>query len=228
MKLSIIMPVFNEKTNILKIISRVKKSKIGRNLKEIIIVDDFSNDGTREILKNLKDNDLKILFHTKNLGKSSSIRTALPHVTGDIVIIQDADLEYDPNDYYSLLAPFKDEKVLVVYGSRDLGKRVYHYKSFYFGVKFLTHLANFLYGVNITDEATCYKLFRTKLLKSLNLKCTRFEFCPEVTAKIGKRNIKIHEVGISYNPRKFEEGKKIKFKDGIQAAWVLFKYKFID
>ena len=226
-KLSIIIPVYNESDTILDILDIVKKVPLKNIEKEIIIVDDYSTDGTRVLLRKIKDKSVKVIFHDKNCGKGSAIRTALVCATGDFTIIQDADLEYNPNEYYKLLGPLLNGEADVVYGFRNLKNRHY-YASFYMGVKFLTSLANFLYGMNITDEATCYKVFRTDLLKSLNLKCNKFEFCPEVTAKIGKRKIKIVEVPISYNPRKFEEGKKIKAFDGVVAIWTLLKYKFID
>ena len=178
----------------------------------------------------IKDKDKKIVFHPKNKGKGFAIRTGLKHVTGDFVIIQDADLEYDPEDYKKLLKPLLDNKAKVVYGSRNLGKNKHErsYLSFYLGGIFLSKLTNFLYGINITDEPTCYKLFRADIIKSIELKSERFEFCPEVTAKVAERKIDILELPISYNPRSKEEGKKINWQDGLIAIWTLIKYRFVN
>ena len=226
MKLSVIIPVFNEKKNLLSILEKVQSADIGKIEKEIIIVDDFSIDGTREILKKIRDRNVVLAYHEKNYGKGRAIRTALEKITGDLVIIQDADLEYDPQNYMSLIKPILEKKAEVVYGSRNLGKNEHSYLSFYLGGKFVTFIANMLYGLDITDEATCYKVFKKETLTSLNLECERFEFCPEVTAKIAKKGIKILEVPIDYYPRKKSEGKKIRWKDGLEAIWVLCKYKF--
>ncbi|MCK4744833.1 glycosyltransferase family 2 protein [Candidatus Parcubacteria bacterium] len=225
--LSIIIPVFNEEKTIKKILSKIENVLLINNLKkEIIIVDDCSDDGTREILKNF--DKYKTLYHKKNIGKGMSIRTGLKAVSGDYVIIQDADLEYNPDDYNILLQKMIDEKLSVVYGSRELGQRKNKYStiSFYLGGIFLTKLANLLYKQSLTDEATCYKLFRVDLIKSLPLKCKRFEFCPEVTALISIKGIKIEEIGISYSPRHKKDGKKINYWDGLHAIWILFKYRF--
>jgi glycosyltransferase involved in cell wall biosynthesis len=231
MKLSIIIPVFNEKKTILEILKKIEKVNLA-NLnfeKEIIIVDDGSTDGTREILENLKEK-YKIVFHDKNQGKGMAIRTALERVSGDFVIIQDADLEYDPQNYLKLLKFALENKAEVVYGSRRLNPQNKQYSDpfFFLGGIVLSWLANFLYNIKITDEPTCYKLFKTETLKSIPLKCQRFEFCPEVTAKIAKRKIKIYEVPISYYPRHKKEGKKINWRDGFQAIWTLIKYRFTD
>jgi len=230
MKLSVIMPVYNERNTVREIISKVKKVAIR---KEILIVDDNSTDGTREILweiaQNNDENDIKIIFHKNNLGKGSCIRTALKYATGDIVIIQDGDLEYDPNDYYKLIQPIMEDKAKIVYGSRNLNKdnkRSYIY--FFWGGKFLSWLTNFLYHTDITDEATCYKVFRKEVLENIHLKCKGFEFCPEVTAKVSKHGYKIIELPISYYPRLMKEGKKIRWKDGLFAIWTLIKYRFFD
>lgn len=226
MKLSVIIPVYNEKNTIVEIINRVKAINID---KEIIVVDDCSTDGTQEILKPLSvsNNPIKLFFHETNLGKGSAIRTALQHVSGDIVIIQDADLEYDPQDYYKLIEPITCGKELVVYGSRMLSYSLSNYShlSFLFGGIFLSWVTNVLYRANITDEPTCYKVFKTEVIKNLNLKCKRFEFCPEVTAKLLRKGVRIREVPINYKPRKKHEGKKINWKDGIQAIWTLLKYR---
>ena len=234
MKLSIIIPAYNEKKTIDEIIKKVKEVKIP---KEIIIIDDFSTDGTRENLKNLKDKEIKIFFHDKNYGKSHAVRTGIKKATGDIIIIQDADLEYDPEDYYKLVKPIEQGKTKVVYGTRFPKKKghpslVHPYQTlsnpFYLANKVLTILTNILYNAHITDEPTCYKVFDAQVLKSINLKSERFEFCPEVTAKVRKKGYKIYEIPISYYPRTVDEGKKINWKDGIEAIWTLIKYRFTD
>jgi len=229
MKLSIIIPVYNEKSTIKEIIHRIKNVPID---KEIIIADDCSTDGTREILRKLQSEEydkgeIKIIYHEKNMGKGWAIRTALKYVSGEIVIIQDADLEYEPEDYPRLIEPIVSGEASVVYGPRSLGKKI-SYLSFYLGGQFLSFLTNILYGSHITDEATCYKVFRADVIKGINLKCERFEFCPEVTAKLLKKGYKIYEVPIHYYPRSIKEGKKINWKDGLEAIWTLIKYRFID
>ncbi len=226
MKLSVIIPVYNERVLLPKLLKKVEAVK-GID-KEIILVDDGSKDGTRDFLDSVRKK-YKIIFHKKNQGKGAAIRTGLKFATGDITIIQDADLEYDPNDYPKLVKPIIDGKADVVYGSRRLQKQKEEYSSigFYIGGLGLNLIANVLYpNLHITDEATCYKVFKTDLLKSLNLECKRFEFCPEVTAKLAKRKIKILEIPINYHPRSIEEGKKINWKDGVEAVWTLLKYKF--
>jgi glycosyltransferase involved in cell wall biosynthesis len=198
--------------------------------KEIILVDDGSTDGTREILKTYEsEENFKVIYHPKNMGKGAAIRTAIPLVSGDVTIIQDADLEYEPNDYLKLIEPIITDNTKVVYGSRFLSKQNRHsYRRFYFGGVLLSFLANLLYFQKITDEPTCYKVFDSQLLKSLDLKCQGFEFCPEVTAKVAKKGILIKELPISYYPRSIKEGKKIRWKDGIIAIWTLIKYRVVD
>lgn len=240
MKLSVIVPVYNEKATIKKILQVVNDVDID---KEMIVVDDGSNDGTRETLANLSMDGIKKCFHKENRGKGAAIRTGLEKVTGDIVIIQDADLEYNPQEYHQLIRPILEGKAQVVYGSRLLGPSVpknvslHFYYAFFFGVKhyafflgvkLLNLLTRLLYGVKITDEATCYKVFKTEVIRNIQLKCERFEFCPEVTAKLCKKGYRIHEVGISYMARAFREGKKISWKDGIEAIYTLVKYRFTD
>lgn len=230
MKLSILIPVYNEEKSVKKLIDIVKKTKLQKNVeKEIIVVDDGSRDNTLSVLKKIKD--IKLIGHKKNSGKGMAIRTAIKHATGDIIIIQDADLEYDPKDYNKLIQPIIDKKFKVVYGSRRLNKQNKKYSglAFYLGGNALTFLTNILYPkAKLTDEATCYKVFDAKTLKSINLKCKRFEFCPEVTAKVLKKGLKIYELPISYYPRSVDEGKKINWKDGVEAVWTLLKYRVIE
>ncbi len=218
MELSVIIPVYNEADNIKRILSAVENVKIN---KEIIVVDDFSTDGTRKFLR--KKQGIKLVFHKKNMGKGTAIRSALKIVSGDFVIIQDADLEYSPNQYTRLFKPIKENSTKVVYGSRILGKGVF-LKSSYYANRFLTLLTNVLFNGHITDMETCYKMIETKLLKNLDLTSSRFEIEPEITCKILKRKEKIVELPITYKGRK--KGKKIGAKDGIQAIWNLIKWKF--
>jgi len=238
-KLSIIIPAYNEQNTIKKIIRRINDVDLTSLdvKKEIVVVDDGSKDETPQILKNIKG--IKVYSHKKNSGKGRAIRTGIKHATGDIILIQDADLEYNPKEYPLLIKPILRNKTGVVYGSRYLSslqrkknlgflKKVHDGQYFlgYIGSRVLTLIANLLYGIHITDEATGYKVFRREVIKNINLKCEGFEFCPEVTAKIAKKGYKILEVPISYRPRKYEEGKKINWKHGIEAILVLVKYRF--
>lgn len=224
MELSIIVPVYNEQATLGEIIRRVLATPFE---KEVIIVDDGSTDGTGGILEELQGTEnVRVLRHETNQGKGVAIITGLKAAQGKFTLIQDADLEYDHNDFAALLAPFEDAKVQVVYGSRNLKKNKRSSAAFYWGGRLLSWVTNLLYGSKITDEPTGYKVFRTSLLKELNLTCTGFEFCPEVTAKILRRNIRIQEVPISYNPRPRNEGKKIQWQDGLEAIWVLVKNRF--
>lgn len=233
MKVSIIIPLYNERDTIEELLRRINSIKLD---KEIILVDDYSTDGSREWLKGIKTKNIKKVFHDKNYGKGMAIRSGIKEVTGDIIIIQDADLEYDPNDYYELVKPIEEGRAEVVYGSRILGNilknmKTKHSKAYYqyfYGGRLLTFLTNILYNAKITDEPTCYKVFKTEVLKNIDLKCTRFEFCPEVTAKVRKKGYKIYEIPIKYNPRTLSEGKKIKIRDGFEAVWALLKYRFFD
>ncbi len=228
--LSVIIPVFNEKNTILKIIEKIENLK---NIdKEIIIVDDFSNDGTKEILKNLSNSNYKIFFHEKNLGKGAAIRTAKKHISGNIVIIQDADLEYDPNDYKKLIEPILSNEYKVVYGSRVLGKNRYFVNNFssvyrIFFNHLLTIFSNIINNQALTDAHTCYKTFSYEVFNSVNLEEDGFSFCPEITTKLSLMNIKIKEVSIEYFGRSYKEGKKIKVSDGIKALTTLIKYRFL-
>ncbi|MFA7301079.1 MAG: glycosyltransferase family 2 protein [Candidatus Shapirobacteria bacterium] len=222
-KLSIIIPVYNEEKTIKQLLERVLAVDLGKIKKEIIVVNDGSTDRTLDEIKKIKD--IKLISYNKNIGKSSSLRTGFEQITGDVVVVQDGDMEYDPNDFKKLLRKMQTPGVQVVYGSRILGKRDINYSglSFFVGGLALTKLVNFLYGAKITDEPTCYKMFETKLLQSLDLKSVRFEFCPEVTAKVLKKGIKIYEVPISYNPRHIDQGKKIRAADFVEAVWVLIR-----
>lgn len=224
--LSIIIPSFNEGKTLQEIVDRVWKIK--PQDKELIIVDDGSTDNTQEIIKKLtKSRNIKIVTNEKNLGKGASVVKALKIATGNIIIIQDADLEYDPADIPRIVNMFKDKKVKVVYGSRILGNNPVSHWTFNLGGRLVTQITNIMFGTNITDEPTGYKAFRASVLKSINLKSKGFEFCPEITAKIAKQKIKIHEVPISYKPRPISE-KKIKWQDGIAAIFYLLKYRFVD
>jgi len=220
MKLSVIIPAFNEETTIEEIVSRLKAVKLEM---EIVVVDDGSTDRTPEIVDRIKG--IRVI-HKQNGGKGSAIREGIKVVTGEITVIQDADLEYDPNDFVTMMDAMEMENIEVVYGSRVLHDdyRI-SYRRYFWGGKIVTAIANFLYGISITDEPTCYKMFRTDLLRSLNLTCNRFEFCPEVTAKVARRKIKIVEIPISYYPRSIEEGKKIGALDGLEAIWTLIRLR---
>jgi len=225
LKLSVIMPVHNEANTIKEALRRVQEAALE---KEIIIVDDCSSDGTREILAQIADGNVKVVYFDHNMGKGAAIQTALQYVTGDIVIIQDGDLEYNPADYHKLIEPIVEGRASVVYGSRFLGEITNMHFLNYIANRILALTASLLFLNWITDEGTCYKVFKTDLLKSLDLKCTGFDFCPEVTAKVQKRGYKIVEVPISYHGRSNEEGKKIRWQDGLEAFLNLIKYKLVD
>tara|TARA_B100000401_G_C52792810_1_gene714319 strand:- start:1215 stop:1907 length:693 start_codon:yes stop_codon:yes gene_type:complete len=225
MKLSIIIPCYNEKKTIEKIVSKIIKIKID---KEIIIIDDCSNDGTREIIKKFNNPNIKKKFHKKNLGKGAAIKTGKKLVKGNVILIQDADLEYSPSDYKSLMVPIKNKKSNVVYGSRVLGRRKNNSKFTsnirIFGNYLLTKISNLINNQKLTDAHTCYKVFNAKIFNKLNLKENDFRFCPEVTCKVSKLNEKIIEVPIRYKGRSIENGKKIRLKDGFLALQCLIKY----
>ena len=219
---SVIVPVYNEAAHVDELLQAIHASPVK---KEIIIVDDGSTDGTREKLQALPPiDDLTIVFHVTNCGKGAAIRTALAYARGEYVLIQDSDLEYDPQDYPALLGPLEKGKANVVYGVRP--DRPERGLRFFLGAKLLTHLTNLLYGARIHDEATCYKAIRRSLLSRIELQCRRFEFCPEVTAKLCRMGEQIAEVPISYNPRSAVEGKKIRHSDGWLAIWTLMRYRF--
>ncbi|MEA2081761.1 MAG: glycosyltransferase family 2 protein, partial [Elusimicrobiota bacterium] len=226
MKVSVIIPFYNEEKYLGEIVGKVLARP---EVSEIVAADDGSTDGSRGLMEAAaaKDPRLKIVGLKRNTGKGAAVKAALKSATGDIIIIQDADLEYDPDDYPVLLEPFKKLEVRVVYGSRLLRKNNgISYFSFAAGGILLTKITNLLYGSSITDEPTGYKVFRSDVIKSLFLYARGFEFCPEVTAKIIKKGEKIYEVPISYTPRKIYQGKKIRFRDGLIAIWTLVKYRF--
>ena len=223
MKISVVIPVYNEVTTIKEVISSVMAAPYD---KELIIIDDGSVDGTREILKELSLPDLQTAFHERNLGKGAALRTGFSMATGDIVIIQDADLEYSPSDYPKLFKPLLDGRADVVYGSRFIGGDDHRTLFFWHmvGNRFLTLLSNMLSNLNLTDMETCYKAFRREVLKKITIEEDRFGFEPEITAKMSKLGAKIFEVGISYSGRTYSEGKKIGWKDGISAIRCIIKY----
>jgi glycosyltransferase involved in cell wall biosynthesis len=227
MNLSVIIPVYNEAASIEEIIRRVQATQLAS---EIIIVDDGSSDGTTIILENLGDkNGIKVILHKNNVGKGAAIRTGITASVGDVILVQDADLEYDPRDYPILLRPIEERIADVVYGSRFLGgpRRVAMFWHM-IANKLLTLTTNILYDTILSDMETGYKVFRRDILDDMVLKANRFEFEPEFTAKVLKRNFKIYEVPISFNPRDYSEGKKIKLKDAFQALWTLIKYRLVD
>jgi len=219
------MPVHNEMHTIREVLKQVQEVDLE---KEVIIVDDHSSDGTRAILAQMTDDEVKVVYHDQNTGKGAAIQTALQYVTGDIIIIQDGDLEYNPADYHKLIEPIVEGRASVVYGSRFLGEITNMHFLNYIANKILALTASLLFLNWITDEGTCYKVFKADLLKSLDLKCTGFDFCPEVTAKVRKRGYKIVEVPISYRGRSDEEGKKIRWQDGLEAFLNLIKYRLVD
>jgi glycosyltransferase involved in cell wall biosynthesis len=228
MKLSVVIPVFNEVRTLEEIIARVQSVSYD---KEIVIIDDYSTDGTVDLLRKIeaKSGNVKVLYHDRNRGKGAALRMGFAKVTGDIVIIQDADLEYDPREYPQMLEPILDGRADVVYGSRFLGgpHRVMFFWH-YVGNQFLTLLSNMMSNLNLTDMETCYKAFRKEVLRDLTLKSDRFGFEPEFTLKVAKRKFRIYEVPISYSGRTYEEGKKINWKDGVAAIFAIIRFRFMD
>jgi glycosyltransferase involved in cell wall biosynthesis len=226
-KLSVIVPVFDERNTVAEIVRRMREVELPLDL-EIVIVDDGSTDGTRAVLQQLGDSTVRVVTHPVNRGKGAAIRTGLAHVTGDLVIVQDADLEYDPQDWPKLLAPIQSGKARVVYGSRFTGERRNMLFLHWVGNRFLSLVTNVLYNTTLSDMETCYKLFDRSLLADITLRAQRFEFEPEITAKLLRRKVRIYEVPISYTGREFDEGKKVSWRDGFVALWTLVKYRIWD
>jgi glycosyltransferase involved in cell wall biosynthesis len=231
MLLSIIIPCYNECKTILPILERVRSAKLPETMmREIIIVDDCSNDGTRAILEMINSSETKVIYHKKNCGKGAALRTGFKNASGDILIIQDADLEYDPKDYEKMLGPILDGRADVVYGSRFLttSERRVLYFIHYIGNTFLTFVSNIFTNLNISDMETCYKVFRREVIDKIKLHENRFGFEVEITAKVAKIKCRIYEVGISYSGRTYQEGKKIGVKDAIRALWCIVKYNIFS
>ena len=227
MKLSVIIPCYNEKETIVELVNVVLASPYQD--KEIIIIDDHSTDGTQEILKaEIEDRVSRVIYKDKNEGKGAALRSGFEAFTGDVVIIQDADLEYDPNEYQKVITPILNDKADVVYGSRFMGGEPHRVVYFWHrvGNGFLTLMSNFMTNLNLTDMETCYKAFKREVIKSIKVEENRFGFEPEITAKIARKKCRIYEVGISYYGRTYEEGKKIGWKDGFRAIYCIIKYRF--
>lgn len=226
-KISILIPVYNEVNTLKTILEIVEKVDFCGLEKEFILIDDYSTDGTRELYKDL---EYKVLYHDKNMGKGAALRTGIKEATGDIITIQDADLEYDPNDFTKLVQLILDKKADVAYGSRFLNaeKSEKFMLTHYLGNKMLTIITNILYGTTLTDMETCYKVFKAEFIKNVDIKSNRFDFEPEITAKVLKQGAKLVELPISYSGRSFDEGKKISWKDGFSAIKALIKFRFTD
>lgn len=226
LKLSVIMPVYNEEDTLEEIFAKVRSVGL---VSEIVIVDDGSRDRTREILNGLKQlQGVKVILHEKNQGKGAAVVTGIQAATEDLLIVQDADLEYDPNDYHKLVQPLEEGRCDVVYGTRFASSSQDALLLNYLANRFLTFVTNLLYRSNLTDMETCYKVFRREVVEDMTIHARRFEFEPEFSAKILKRNVRIEEVPISFNPRGYSDGKKITAWDGLVALWTLIKYRFVD
>ena len=225
--LSVIVPVFNERSTVAEIVRRMRSVELPVE-REIVVVDDGSDDGTGAVLTQLRDSTVRVIAHPQNRGKGAAIRTGLESATGDLVLVQDADLEYDPEDWPRLLAPVLKGRARVVYGSRFTGERRNMLFLHWVGNRFLSLVTNVLYNSTLSDMETCYKLFDRRVLDGIQLQADRFDFEPEFTAKMLRRGIRIYEVPISYAGRELSEGKKITWQDGFTALWTLVKYRFVD
>jgi glycosyltransferase involved in cell wall biosynthesis len=229
LKLSVVIPVYNEYGTIRELLRRVRNVDIGDIQKELVIVDDFSKDGTRDLLaEEATSPDVVLQFHAVNMGKGAAVRTGLAHASGDIILVQDADLEYDPNDYPALLAPILDGRTQAVYGSRFQGAIKDMSFSHAFGNRLITIVANILYGTRLTDVETCYKVFTAEVKSKIHLRSDRWGFDPEITARILKNGYRIFETPIHYQGRAHTEGKKISWKDAVTVLWTLLKYRFVN
>ncbi len=226
-KLSVIVPVFNERNTVAEIVRRMRSVELPVD-REIVIVDDGSDDGTRDVLTQLRDSTVRVVTHSVNRGKGAAIRSGLEHASGELVLVQDADLEYDPDDWPQMLAPVLKGRARVVYGSRFTGERRNMLFLHWVGNRFLSLVTNVLYNSTLSDMETCYKLFERTVLDGIHLQANRFDFEPEFTAKVLRRGIRIYEVPISYAGREPDEGKKITWRDGVTALWTLVKYRFVD
>ena len=228
-KLSVVVPVFNERNTLVEILRRMRVVELPDGIeREIIVVDDGSSDGTRDVLNQVGDSTVRVVMHEANLGKGAALRTGFAHATGDYVLVQDADLEYDPEDWPKLLNPVLRGRARVVYGSRFTGERRNMLLLHWLGNRFLSMTTNVLFNTTLSDMETCYKLFDRDLVDDMKLQSNRFDIEAEITAKVLKRGIRIYEVPISYSGREFDEGKKITWRDGFAALWTLLKYRFRD
>ena len=233
MKLSIVIPVYNEVSTLQELVRRVIAVDVGM-AKELVLVDDGSTDGTRELYDGVRsehaDQEIRVLLHERNQGKGAALRTGFGQVAGDVVLVQDADLEYDPADYPRLLAPILDGRADVVYGSRFVGGEAHRVLFFWhmLGNRFLTLLSNVFTNLNLTDMETCYKVFRAQVLQQLEIRSDRFEFEPEITAKVARAGCRVYEVGISYAGRDYSEGKKITWHDGVKAIAAILRFRFFN